>query len=70
MAISITDTGCGISQENLPRIFEPLFTTKPRGIGLGLVVSRNLLEANGGTIEVASEEGKGSIFTVTLPTAD
>jgi len=68
--LSITDTGCGISQENMERLFEPLFTTKAKGIGLGLAVSKNLLEANGGSIEVESKEGKGSTFTVILPTKE
>ena len=68
VAISITDTGCGISEENMGHLFEPLFTTKARGIGLGLAVSRDLLEANGGAIEVESEKGAGSTFSVTLPT--
>ncbi|MCG2777511.1 MAG: ATP-binding protein, partial [Desulfobacterales bacterium] len=66
--IRITDTGCGISKENMEKIFEPLFTTRARGIGLGLAVSRNLVELNGGSIETQSEEGKGSTFTVKLPT--
>ena len=65
--IRITDTGCGISKENMEKIFESLFTTRARGIGLGLAVSRNLVELNGGSIEVQSEEGKGSTFTVALP---
>ncbi len=65
--ISITDTGCGIPKENMKKLFEPLFTAKARGIGLGLSVSKNLLEANGGKIKVKSEEGKGSTFTVILP---
>jgi len=76
--LSITDTGCGIPQENMGRLFEPLFTTKARGIGLGLAVSKNLVEVNGGSIEVESpstslrtgEEGKGSTFTVILPTKE
>ena len=68
VSISITDTGCGISPENMEKLFEPLFTTKARGIGLGLAVSRNLAQANGGTIEVESTEGEGSTFTVILPT--
>ncbi len=68
VSISITDTGCGISAENMEKLFEPLFTTKARGIGLGLAVSRNLVEANGGTVEVESQEGEGSTFTVILPT--
>jgi signal transduction histidine kinase len=65
--ISINDNGIGISPENMKKLFEPLFTTKAKGIGLGLAVSRTLLETNGGTIEVESEEGRGSTFTVILP---
>ena len=69
VAISIMDTGVGIPTENLKKLFEPLFTTKTKGIGLGLPVSRKLVEANGGRIEVQSEPGKGSTFTVYLPVA-
>lgn len=65
--ISVEDTGEGITPENMKKLFQPLFTTKPRGIGLGLVVCRNLVEANGGRIEVESEAGKGSVFKVVLP---
>jgi len=76
VSLSITDTGCGISKENMNKLFEPLFTTRSRGIGLGLSVSKNLLEVNGGSIEVESPStefrtgkgGKGSTFTVILPT--
>jgi PAS domain S-box-containing protein len=68
--LSITDTGVGIAQEHMDKLFEPLYTTKPRGIGLGLPVSKTLVEANGGSIEVTSEEGKGSTFTVILPCAE
>jgi signal transduction histidine kinase len=68
VVISVRDTGCGIPPENLDKLFEPLFTTKAKGIGLGLAVSRNLLQANGGHIEVESNEGEGTIFSVTLPT--
>ena len=67
MAISFADTGVGIPPEELPRVFEPLFTTKAKGIGLGLAVTKTLVEGHGGTIEVQSEVGKGSIFTVRLP---
>jgi len=65
--LSIGDTGSGITSDNMERLFEPLFTTKPRGIGLGLAVSRNLVELNGGTIDAESEEGAGATFAVTLP---
>ncbi|MFI5294124.1 MAG: PAS domain-containing protein [Thermodesulfovibrionales bacterium] len=65
--ISVTDTGEGISPENMKKLFQPLFTTKARGIGLGLTVVKNLTEANGGRLEVKSESGKGTAFTVILP---
>ncbi|MBI5965342.1 MAG: PAS domain-containing protein [Chloroflexi bacterium] len=67
MNITVKDTGAGILPENMKKLFEPLFTTKARGIGLGLAVSRKLVEANGGRIEVESEPGKGSSFSVYLP---
>lgn len=67
--LSVHDTGCGISEENMRRLFEPLFTTKDRGIGLGLAVSKTLVEANGGEIAVESRLGVGTTFAVALPTA-
>ncbi|MDD5170036.1 MAG: ATP-binding protein [Syntrophales bacterium] len=65
--ISVSDTGGGISPENMKKLFQPLFTTKTKGIGLGLVVCRNLVEANGGRIEVVTQSGRGSTFTIILP---
>jgi len=65
--VSFTDTGKGIPEENLSRIFEPLFSTKPRGTGLGLSISYGIIESHGGRIEVQSQVGKGSTFTVILP---
>ncbi|MGO8693802.1 MAG: ATP-binding protein [Rectinemataceae bacterium] len=67
--ISIADTGIGISQENLPRIFDPFYTTKPvgQGTGLGLSVVYGIMKAHSGTIDVTSEVGKGSTFTLRLP---
>jgi len=65
--ISVTDTGTGISPENREKLFQPLFTTKTKGIGLGLVVCKNLVAANGGRIEVESEPGHETTFTVCLP---
>lgn len=65
--LEVADTGEGISPENMKNLFQPLFTTKARGIGLGLVVCRNLVEANGGTIEAESEPGTRTVFTVRLP---
>jgi signal transduction histidine kinase len=68
--ISVADTGVGMTPEQMTQIFDPLFTTKARGIGLGLSVARSLAQANHGDIEVASEPGKGSTFTVVMPQAD
>ena len=67
VAVSIADTGMGIPQENLGEIWEPLFTTKAKGIGLGLPITKTMVEAHGGTIEVESTVGEGTIFTVNLP---
>ena len=65
--VSFSDTGIGISKENMKKLFEPLFTTKARGVGLGLSICKNLVENNGGEITVQSEEGKGTTVTVSLP---
>jgi len=65
--ISVRDTGIGIPKENIDQLFDPLFTTKSRGIGLGLTVSKMLMKANDGKIEVSSDVGKGSIFSMYLP---
>jgi PAS domain S-box-containing protein len=67
VTVSVADTGAGISEENLSKIFEPLFTTKAKGIGLGLAVVKTLVEGHGGTIGVESRVGAGSTFTVRLP---
>ncbi len=64
--LAVTDTGHGIALDNMDKVFEPLFTTKARGIGLGLALSQNLARANRGTIEVESVAGQGSTFTVSL----
>jgi signal transduction histidine kinase len=67
IAISIMDNGIGITSENLKNIFEPLFTTKSKGIGLGLTLVKTLIEEHGGFVEVQSKSGHGSVFTITLP---
>jgi two-component system NtrC family sensor kinase len=69
VAISIVDTGCGIPEANLRRIFDPFFTSKDvgKGSGLGLSVSHGIVEAHGGLIEVESKVGEGSTFRVFLP---
>jgi hypothetical protein len=65
--LEVCDTGRGIPPEHLPNIFRPFFTTKGQGTGLGLSLARRIVEAHGGRIEVASEPGRGSQFTVWLP---
>ena len=67
LVVAVTDTGVGISPENLEKIFEPLFTTKKRGVGLGLAISKKLVEANRGRLEVESQPGEGATFKLTLP---
>jgi len=69
LVVKVKDSGAGIAPENLAKLFQPLFTTKARGIGLGLVVVKNLTQNNGGAIEIESELGKGATFTVALPVA-
>jgi PAS domain S-box-containing protein len=69
LAVTVQDTGVGIAQENLGKVFTPFFTTKAKGQGLGLAVCKRLTEAQGGTITVTSKVGKGSTFTVTVPTS-
>ncbi|MEE8471505.1 MAG: ATP-binding protein, partial [Dehalococcoidia bacterium] len=64
---SFRDTGAGMPADTLARVFEPLFTTKAKGIGLGLALTKTLVERHGGTIEAQSEVGEGSTFTVNLP---
>ncbi len=70
--IEFSDTGYGISEEDLPKIFEPFFTTKPvgKGTGLGLAVSHGIIEDHGGTITVKSEVKKGTSFFISLPLDD
>ncbi len=67
--LSVTDTGTGIAHDDLIRIMEPLYSTKARGLGLGLAIARSIVEKNHGMIEVASEPGRGSVFKVRILTA-
>lgn len=69
VAIIVADTGSGIRGEDLQRIMEPLYSTKARGIGLGLAIARSIVEKHGGRLLVSSELGVGSRFTVCLPSA-
>ena len=68
--ISFTDTGGGISAENLSRVFEPYFTTKSGGSGLGLLIVRRIVREHGGELAIESSEGKGLTMTIRLPFLD
>lgn len=65
--VRLRDNGCGIAPDKLERIFNPFFTTKERGTGLGMAISKKIVEAHEGTIDVVSEPGRGTEFAVTLP---
>jgi two-component system, sporulation sensor kinase E len=68
--ISFIDTGSGMSAENLGRVFEPYFTTKPSGTGLGLLIVRRIVREHGGELSIESSEGKGLTLTIRLPYID
>jgi signal transduction histidine kinase len=65
--ITVSDNGIGISEENKPKIFEPKFTTKTSGMGLGLAMVKNIMETYNGNITFTSEIDKGTTFRVTFP---
>jgi len=67
LLLSLADTGMGIPDEVMPKIFSPLFTTKAQGMGFGLAICKRIVEAHGGTICVKTEKNKGTTFTVALP---
>jgi signal transduction histidine kinase len=69
VCLTIKDTGCGIKEEDKERIFEPLFTTKSEGVGMGLAVSKAIVERNDCKIDFRSKEGEGSEFSVLIPIA-
>jgi signal transduction histidine kinase len=67
LRVSIADTGTGIEPSNLHRIFDPLFTTKPRGMGMGLSICRSIIKSHNGRIWVSDGTSGGSIFQIELP---
>jgi signal transduction histidine kinase len=68
--IEITDTGRGIAPEDIAKVFEPYFSTKETGTGLGLAIVKKAIDDHGGTISVSSKQGRGTTFTITLPTKE
>jgi signal transduction histidine kinase len=68
--VSFTDTGGGISAENLSHVFEPYFTTKSSGTGLGLLIVRRIVREHGGELSIQSSEGKGLMLSIRLPYID
>jgi two-component system sensor kinase FixL len=67
--ISVSDTGTGIDPEISHRLFVPFFTTKPQGLGLGLSISKHIIEAHGGTLTVGADVPHGTTVTISLPSA-
>lgn len=65
--ITVADTGVGIERANLPRVFDPYFTTKRGGTGLGLPLTKTIVDGLGGTIAAASEPGRGTEIRISLP---
>ena len=70
VVLDVIDTGVGMTEEVRGRIFDAFFSTRPAGSGLGLPTARKIVEVHGGTIQVQSEPGKGSQFTVRLPVGE
>ena len=67
IAVTVEDTGTGIDQTDLERVFEPFFSTKPEGMGMGLSICRSIVEAHGGRITASPARAGGSVFQVSLP---
>ena len=65
--VAVADDGVGIAHEQLPRLFEPFFSTKKGGTGLGLALTQQILQDHGGEIHVASRVGRGTTFTLSVP---
>jgi signal transduction histidine kinase len=68
--LAVIDTGAGIAPQSLPRLFEPFFTTKAHGMGMGLAVSRTIVEAHGGHFWAENNPGGGATFRFTIPTVE
>jgi signal transduction histidine kinase len=69
LQFSVSDTGMGLPKENIELIFDSFFTTKPQGSGMGLSISRSIVESHGGRLWATANNGRGATFHFTLPTA-
>jgi signal transduction histidine kinase len=67
LAVSVRDCGTGLAADTARDLFEPFYTTKPNGMGMGLAISRTIIEAHGGKIRAENNPGRGATFTFTLP---
>jgi signal transduction histidine kinase len=65
--VQVMDSGCGIPLENMPKLFAHFFTSKPDGLGMGLSISRSIVEAHGGRLEAVNNAGRGATFYFTIP---
>ena len=65
--VGVRDTGPGLSPESIPRLFEPFYTTKPEGMGIGLSICRSIIEAHGGRLWATKCEPRGALFQFTIP---
>jgi len=65
----VRDSGPGIKPEDLPKVLHPFYTTKPRGLGLGLAMTEKIVSAHGGRVEAGNASGGGAVLTLTLPKA-
>jgi len=65
--VEVKDSGCGIPAQNMPKLFTHFFTSKPDGLGMGLSISRSIIESHGGIIGVESTEGEKTTFYFTIP---
>jgi signal transduction histidine kinase len=68
--VAVQDSGIGLDPENMEQLFEPFYTTKPEGMGMGLSISRSIIEAHGGRLWARPNDGFGATFQFTLPTDD